>query len=103
MRVDTDEVILSIPGGKIATVAVGEGTWDFFTDMVISMANGPALANFKGVLDGSGGAGAQLNTFGPVPASAVGAKLNFAFLLYYPAVFYPYDYVSNPSEISILP
>ena len=37
MRVDTEEVIFSVPGGKIVTVNVGEGSWDFFTDMVFSV------------------------------------------------------------------
>jgi hypothetical protein len=37
MRVDNQELIFSIPGGAIASVDVGEGTWDFFTSMVFSV------------------------------------------------------------------
>lgn len=37
MRVDNQELIYSIPGGAIASVDVGEGTWDFFTSMVFSV------------------------------------------------------------------
>lgn len=37
MRVDTDEVIFSVPANKIATISMAAGTWDFFTDMVFTV------------------------------------------------------------------
>jgi len=37
MRVDTEELIFSIPGGKIATVSAGEGTWDLFSNIVFAV------------------------------------------------------------------
>jgi hypothetical protein len=77
--------------------------WDPFTDLIIGMANSPALQGFRSVLDGNGTATATLNTGGPLPPSTVGLVMYFAYLLYYPVTFYPYDYVSCPVEVTILP
>lgn len=72
--------------------------YDVFTNLVISLANTPAMANFHGILDGAGAAASQLNTSGPLPSSAIGLTMYFAYLLYY-----PYDFVSNPIAIEIVP
>jgi streptogramin lyase len=83
-----------LPGGQVTLPL----NWDGFTDIVISLANSQFLVDFIGLLDGSGSAAAQLNTFGPIPPTAVGATLYFAYLL--PD---PFDFVSNPVGIEIVP
>jgi hypothetical protein len=37
MSVDTDEIILSVPGGSIATFEIDEGNFDLFTSMVFAV------------------------------------------------------------------
>lgn len=37
MRVDTDEIIISVPAQSKIRVSVAEGNWDFFTDMVFAV------------------------------------------------------------------
>jgi hypothetical protein len=89
----------SLPGGSVTLPL----NWDVFTDQVIYLANSPSLLNFHGVLDVYGKGSAKLSTFGPLAPSYVGVELNFAYLLYYPVVYYPYDFVSNPVTIGIVP
>jgi hypothetical protein len=90
---------LPLPGGMVTLPL----NWDPFTDMVISLANSPALPGFHGILSNAGEASAQLNSWGPLPPSAVGVTLYFAYLLYYLPDYYPYDYVSNAVAVEVLP
>jgi hypothetical protein len=82
----------SLPGGETLPL-----NWDLFTELVILLRNSPALVNFHGVLDGDGRAAAQLNTLGPLPGTATGAVLHFAFALYN-----QWHFVSNPVGIEVL-
>jgi hypothetical protein len=82
-----------LPGGH-ATLPLN---WDVMTDLVIQNLNSPVFSGFLGKLDPAGRASAQLNTFGPLPASAVGARLYFAF-----ACNNFFDYVSNPVAIEVV-
>ncbi|MDY6954804.1 MAG: hypothetical protein SWE60_25155, partial [Thermodesulfobacteriota bacterium] len=92
---------LPLPGGMVTLPLV----WDPLTDLMLNLANSPALPNWRGVLDASGQAipGPQLNTWGPVPPTAVGTTIYAAYLLYYIPSYYPYDFVSNPVSFEIVP
>ncbi|MEW6746159.1 MAG: hypothetical protein AB1486_25750 [Planctomycetota bacterium] len=83
-----------LPGGLVTLPL----NWDIFTLLTIRFANTPALANFTGLLTRSGTASSQLNTFGPLPPEAVGISMSFAH-----TVFPPFDWVSNPVTIVIVP
>ena len=72
--------------------------WDYFSLNVFVLANTSHLAGFAGTLDGAGRATAHLNTFGPLPPTAVGLQMYFAGLLYE-----PFDFVTNPIAIAIEP
>jgi len=82
-----------LPGGLVLPL-----NWDIFTGMVFKLANTPAFEDFYGTLDGSGQATAQLDSFGPLPPGGLGVKLYFAYLQYS-----PFDFVSNPVAIEIVP
>lgn len=82
-----------LPGGSVILPI----NWDVVTDQVIGAIHSPAFLDFLGTLDGDGLAAAQLNTFGALPPTAVGAVVNFAYVCYY-----PFDYVSNPVPITII-
>jgi len=84
---------LPLPGGEVLPL-----NWDAFTGIIFQLANTPALANFYGTLDGTGSGTAQMNTFGQLPPTSLGFKMYFAYLLYY-----PFDFVSNPVAIEIVP
>jgi hypothetical protein len=71
--------------------------WDLFTNLTLSLANTPFLAGYMGVLDGSGGGAAQMNS-PPLPPAAVGAVLCHAYCLNA-----PFDFVSNPVDLVIVP
>jgi len=72
--------------------------WDLVTELFMKLANGPMALNFSGTLDKDGKASAKLDTLGPIPGNPAGVTLNFAYLLYY-----PFDFVSNPVGVQILP
>ena len=90
---------LPLPGGLVTLPL----NWDALTDMTIGLANSPALVNSHGVLDNFGDATAILDSNGPLPPTALGLVVDFAFLLYYPTTYFPYDYVSNSVSIEIVP
>lgn len=71
--------------------------WDVFTDFALAWTNTPLMDDFFGTLDGNGEANATLHT-GPLPSVAVGETLTFAFTLNR-----PFDFVSNPRTIDIIP
>jgi hypothetical protein len=84
---------ISLPGG-FATMPLN---WDAFTDVVLLLINTSVFSNFLGTLDSSAGsATAQLNA-PPVPGYA-GIAMQYAFCL-----GDPFDFVSNPVEIDIVP
>ncbi len=83
-----------LPGGH----AVLPVEWDIFTGIVLQMANTPMFSGFEGVLDGTGSASATLDTLGPVDPVMEGFVLYFAYALYY-----PWDYVSDPVAVLIEP
>ena len=83
-----------LPGG-MATLPLN---WDLLTNTIIAQVNTPVFTNFMGTLDGSGNGTAQFNTFGPLPGGSAGLVLYFAY-----ALNMPWDFVSNPVEIQIVP
>jgi hypothetical protein len=60
------------------------------------MINGPIFQNFMGSLDGTGSATATLN-LPPVPGAA-GLTMHYAY-----ALNNPWDFVSNPVAVEIVP
>jgi hypothetical protein len=85
---------IPLPGGE-ATLPVN---WDPFTEFVVALLNTPVFLNFLGTLDGEGKATAQINTGGPLNPQFAGITLYFAFCL-----DYPWEFVSNPLAIEIVP
>jgi hypothetical protein len=83
---------IPLPGGH-ATLPLN---WDLFTNLVINMANGPFFQDFLGTLDGYGSAMATLNV-PPFPCAA-GFPMYYAY-----ALNKPYDFVSNPVTIELVP
>jgi hypothetical protein len=81
------------PGGQ-ATLPLN---WDFFTNVVIEYMNTSIFTNFMGTLDGAGSASALFDTLAPIPGTA-GITLQFAY-----ALSNPWDFVSNPVGIGIVP
>ena len=84
---------IPLPGGQ----AVLPVNWDPFTNMVLSMLNGPVFVDFMGALDGSGNGTALLN----LPALGTGyagLKMYYAYCL-----SGPFDFASNPVEIELVP
>ncbi|MHC4942740.1 MAG: hypothetical protein ACYTG7_06935 [Planctomycetota bacterium] len=82
-----------LPGGQ----AVLPLNWDAFTDAILPLANTPGFENFLGMLDGCGDAVAALHA-GPMPPSAIGLDIFFAYCLNG-----PFDFASNPVSIWIVP
>jgi agmatine/peptidylarginine deiminase len=81
-----------LPGGH-ATLPLN---WDRLSNLVAANLNSPVLSDFQGTLDENGRATAQLN-IGPMEKKAVGLQLYFAYALYY-----PWDFVSEPVLIEIV-
>jgi hypothetical protein len=82
-----------LPGG-LATLPLN---WDVFTNLVVQLANSPVFQNFMGKLDASGQAGATMSV-PPLDPATVGIVMHYAYCLNN-----PYDYVSNPAAIEIVP
>ena len=70
--------------------------WDPFTDFVVALMNTSVFSNFLGTLDASGNTTAQLNA-PPVPGFA-GITMHYAY-----ALNRPWNFVSNPVAIEIVP
>jgi hypothetical protein len=81
-----------LPGGLVVIPL----NFDSFTSFVLNNLNSPTFTDFRGTLDGSGKATAQLNA-PPVPAMS-GTSVHFAF-----ATAFPWDFASNAAEIEIVP
>ncbi|MHC4943210.1 MAG: DUF7948 domain-containing protein [Planctomycetota bacterium] len=82
----------ALPGGLVNLPL----NLDVFTDVVLLLLNTQVFADFYGSLDAAGSAMAHLNA-GPVPGYA-GTQIYFAFCLNK-----PFDFVSNPVTIEIVP
>ena len=65
---------------------------------VIQFLNTSIFTDFMGILDGEGMGTAQYDTLGPLPPVLAGLTLHFAFALYP-----PWDAVSNPMNVEIIP
>jgi len=72
--------------------------WDVFTDLVLTMINSSVFQNFLGFLDASGNGAAIFDTLGPMPTGLVGATMSYAYTLNS-----PFNYVSNPVGVLIVP
>ena len=83
---------IALPGG----MAILPVNWDAFTDFVLALINTPVFMNFLGTLDATGTATAQLNA-PPVPGFA-GVTMHYAY-----ALNNPFDFVSNPIAVEIVP
>jgi len=83
---------IPLPGG-LETLRLN---WDAVTDFILAWINTPVFWNFSGTLDASGTAFAQLNA-PPVPG-LVGTTMYYAF-----ALNNPWDFVSNPVAVEIVP
>lgn len=100
---DRDYIILGSLSGTAPGVPLNPWVtlplnWDFFSNVVLSYTNSPALLNFKKTLDDTGEAWAHMSTMGPMPPSAVGFDMYFAYVLYNPV-----SYVSNPRSFHVDP
>lgn len=88
----------SVPGwvmpGGLVTLPINR---DWFTQLTISLRNTPLFHNSFSTLSSLGQSTAQLNTYGPLPSSAVGLNLYFAYTL-----CSPFDFVSNPLVIEVV-
>lgn len=71
--------------------------WDIFTDFVLTFLNTPAFSSFLGKLDAAGEGTAQINS-PALPAGVVGVRMYFAYCLNG-----PFNYVSNPVLVEIVP
>lgn len=81
-----------LPGG-LATLPLN---WDPLTDLVLSLVNSAFFTDFLGILDPDGRGLAQLTA--PSNIGNVGLVIHFAYLLND-----PFDYVSNPAPMEIVP
>lgn len=82
-----------LPGGHVVLPL----NWDPVTKLIRQLLNSPVLPGFMGTLDGEGLSTAQLN-LPPIPPGYVGTIVHFAY-----ALLSPYDYVSNPVAIELVP
>lgn len=82
-----------MPGGMVTLPL----NWDVFTDVVILLLNTPVFSNFLGLLDAAGESSAQINS-GPLPSGNVGVVMHYAY-----ALNNPFNFVSNPIQVEIVP
>jgi len=82
-----------LPGGKVLPV-----NWDWLTTFMLNHPSSPVFQDFKGALDGQGGAVARFVLAGPGASAYAGRTLTFAFTL-----TGAFDFVSNPVNIEIEP
>jgi len=82
-----------LPGGA----AILPLNWDAFTTLVLNFLNHPMCMQFLGTLDSNGEADAAWDTLGPIPSGA-GLWVSFAY-----ALNDPWDIVSNPIDVAIIP
>lgn len=83
---------IPLPGGMVTLPL----NWDLFTGIVFTLANTSTFQNFLGTFDDQGEAMAEM-VIPPYPPIA-GLIMNFAY-----GVDKPWDFVSNPVTVEILP
>ncbi|MFH2000040.1 MAG: hypothetical protein ABIK28_10180, partial [Planctomycetota bacterium] len=84
-----------LPGGMVTLPVNMDAFTSFF---LFPLLNTPVFANFLGQLDPLGNASAQLNTLGPLPPTAVGLYMHYAYCMNN-----PFNFASNPVAIEIMP
>jgi len=72
--------------------------WDLFTNVCIDFINTSIFQKYADSLDSYGNGTAVFDTQGPLPVAMVGLTLSFAYGLYY-----PWDFVSNPVNVEVVP
>ncbi|MHC4945333.1 MAG: right-handed parallel beta-helix repeat-containing protein [Planctomycetota bacterium] len=83
----------ALPGG-IETLRLN---WDWFTELVLLLLGTPLFLDFHGKLDVWGNAASQLN-LPPLPPGTAGITMHYAYCLNN-----PFDFVSNPVAIEVVP
>lgn len=83
-----------LPGGLV-TLPLHR---DVFTDLSLVYANTAFFPGSLGAPDATGAASAGFDTGGPFPAGAIGLTAHFA-----DALFFPWDQVSNPLDVTFVP
>ncbi len=83
-----------LPGG----MAVLPLNADFVTFRALGLLNTSYLVDFAGMLDAMGAGSARFDTLGSLPVWSVGRTLVFAY-----GLAYPWDFVSNPVLVDIVP
>lgn len=83
-----------LPGGYVVLPL----NWDLFTNITIEYVNSIFFMNFYGLLNKDGEGAAIFNTLGPLPSGLTGITFSFAY-----AIFYPWDFVSNPVNVEVVP
>ena len=81
-----------LPGGQVVLPI----NWDAFSSLTLSLADSPILPTAFALLDAEGRSTSGFNTYGPLPPSAVGLAVNFAY-----ALTQPFDYASSPVTLLI--
>jgi hypothetical protein len=81
-----------LPGGLVTLPL----NWDSFTNIVINMINGPIFQDFAGSLDADGLGTATFNL--PAGSGVTGLTMHYAY-----ALNSPWDFVSNPVAIEVVP
>jgi len=81
-----------LPGGH----AILPINWDLLTNTILNLINTTIFTGFMGTLDEMGHGAAQMN-LPPLPGTT-GTVMHFAY-----ALNYPWDFVSNPVAIEIVP
>jgi hypothetical protein len=77
--------------------------WDAYSDITLELANTAVLSNTFGTLDANGRASASLNvTPGLLPATAIGAVLDHAFVAFNPGTS-KVTFASNADGLTIVP
>ncbi|MHC4942075.1 MAG: FG-GAP repeat domain-containing protein [Planctomycetota bacterium] len=82
-----------LPGGMVTLPL----NWDAFTGVVLALLNTSIFSNFLSTLDASGESSAQINS-GPLPPGYVGVVMHYAY-----ALNNPFNFVSNPLSVEIVP
>ncbi|MHC4945293.1 MAG: hypothetical protein ACYTG7_19935, partial [Planctomycetota bacterium] len=71
--------------------------WDWFSDLEMTLLTTPIFLDFMGMLDAQGQSSAQLNV-PPLPTGSAGLKMHYAY-----CCNNPFDFVSNPVEVLVVP
>ena len=85
---------IPLPGSE----AILPLNWDIFTTLVMSYLNSPLFVDFMKKLDDSGKGTAMFDTLWPLPSGLAGITIRFAYTLNK-----PWDFVSNPINVEIVP